>query len=129
MQKRVFDALRTLLVPNGAFLYIESYLDGYLQLNHDRERLGLAPLPMHPHLTFLTADFDLYVSEYLEKVRSDSLSSAYYLITRLVYSYIAKLANEPIDYNHPIHRVAAVVPQIGDYGPQRACLFRKASAK
>ena len=58
-------------------------------------------------------------------ISNDSLSSSYYLITRLLYSHIAKINGEPIDYNHPIHQVAAMIPQIGEYGPQRATLYRR----
>ena len=57
-------------------------------------------------------------------MQKDALSSSYYLITRLLYSFIAKTNDEPIDYNHPIHQVAAIVPQVGEYGPQRACLYK-----
>ena len=125
MQKKVLDRLYDLLKPNGMVLYIESYLDGYTRLNEDREKMGLKPLPIHEHLTLLTHEFDSHVASKMKLIRRDSLSSSYYLATRLLYSYIAKMNNEPIDYNHPIHQVAAMIPQIGDYGPQNASLYRK----
>lgn len=125
MQRKVFDKLYELLNPNGMFLYIESYVNGYERLNEDRVKMGLTPLPVHEHLTLLTDDFDNYVAEKMRLLTSEFLSSSYYLITRLLYSYIAKMNNEPIDYNHPIHQVAAIVPQIGDYGPQKASLYQK----
>ncbi len=109
-------------------LYIESYMHGYARLNDDRIRMGLAPLPIHEHLTLLTVDFDQYASTRMKLVRRDFVSSSYYLITRLLYSYIAKMNNEPIDYNHPIHQIAAMMPQIGEYGPQYACLYVKDEA-
>lgn len=125
MQKKVLDRLYELMKPNGMFLYVESYLDGYTRLNEDREKMGLTPLPIHEHLTLLTDEFDRHVSSKMKLIRRDSLSSSYYLATRLLYSYIAKMNNEPIDYNHPIHQVAAMIPQIGDYGPQNASLYQK----
>jgi SAM-dependent methyltransferase len=125
MQKKVVDKLFDLLRPNGMLLYIESYLEGYNRLNNDRIKMGLDPLPIHEHLTLLTDKFDTYVSGKMDLISRDSLSSSYYLVTRLLYSYIAKTNNEPIDYNHPIHQVAAMIPQIGDYGPQNASLYRK----
>lgn len=126
MQKRVLDKLYDLLLPNGMLLYIESYLDGYTRLNEDRVKMELPPLPIHEHLTLLTDEFDNHVSGKMNLIQRDSLSSSYYLVTRLLYSYIAKMNNEPIDYNHPIHQVAAMIPQIGDYGPQNASLYQKA---
>lgn len=125
MQKKALDKLFDLLRPNGMLLFIESYLEGYTTLNEDRIKMGLEPLPIHEHLTLLTDNFDNYVSGKMELISRDSLSSSYYLVTRLLYSYIAKMNNEPIDYNHPIHQVAAMIPQIGYYGPQNASLYRK----
>jgi len=125
MQRHLFDRLHTLLDSDGLFYYIESYADGYASLNRDRAKMNLPPLPIHPHLTLLTDEFDAYVSSRMETLERSSPSSSYYLITRLLYSYIAMMNNEPIDYNHPIHQVAAIVPQIGEYGPQRAALCRK----
>jgi SAM-dependent methyltransferase len=124
-QKQVFDKLFDRLSSGGRFLYVESYADGYGRLNEDRVTMGLTPLPIHPHLTLLTDSFDAHVEKHLTLVKRDYLSSSYYLITRLLYSYIAKMNGEEIDYNHPIHQVAAIVPQVGDYGPQIASLFRK----
>jgi SAM-dependent methyltransferase len=125
MQKRIFDRLCDLLEADGSLLFIESYLEGYVRLNEDRVKMDLAPLPIHDHLTLLTGEFDRYVSRRMKLVKKNFLSSSYYLTTRLLYSYIAKMSNEPIDYNHPIHQVAAMIPQIGEYGPQRALMFRK----
>lgn len=125
MQQKVVDKLCELLKPGGMLLYIESYLDGYKRLNEDRVKMGLNPLPIHEHLTLLGDEFDNHVASKLNLISKDSLSSSYYLVTRLLYSYIAKMNNEAIDYNHPIHQVAAMIPQIGEYGPQNALLYRK----
>jgi ubiquinone/menaquinone biosynthesis C-methylase UbiE len=124
-QKSVFNTLLELLVAGGMLLCVESYMEGYARLNADRTAMGLPPLPVHEHLTLLTDDFDLFASGKMQLVSKEYLSSSYYLVTRLLYSYIAKMNNEPIDYNHPIHQVGTLIPQIGDYGPQRACLYRK----
>lgn len=124
-QKTIFDSLFRILNENGIFLYIESYEQGYKILNEDRVKMGLSPLPIHEHLTLLTDEFDSYVAGKMQFVKSDSLSSSYYLATRVLYSYIAKMSGEPIDYNHPIHQVAAIIPQIGEYGPQKASVYQK----
>lgn len=125
MQRRVFDNLYSLLELDGLFYYIESYADGYAQLNRDRAKMNLSLLPIHPHLTLLTDDFDEHVGKRMVLLERSFPSSSYYLITRLLYSYIAMKNGEAIDYNHPIHQVAAMVPQIGEYGPQRAGLYQK----
>jgi len=124
-QRYIFDKLLTILKKGSLFFSIESYADAYESLNHDRTIMNLPPLPIHSHLTLLTEEFDRYVMDRVELLERTSPSSSYYLITRLLYSYIAMVNREPIDYNHPIHQVAAMVPQIGEYGPQRALLCRK----
>jgi ubiquinone/menaquinone biosynthesis C-methylase UbiE len=124
-QKRVFNKLYTCLQPGGLFYFIESYKQGYQELNKDRQALGLSPLPIHPHLTLLTDEFDNYVAKRMKLLEQSYPSSSYYLMTRLLYSYIAKMSNEAIDYDHPIHQAAAIMPQIGEYGPQRAALYKK----
>jgi SAM-dependent methyltransferase len=128
-QRLLFDKLHEFLEPGGLFYYIESYEDGYGQLNRDRAGMGLPLLPIHPHLTLLTDEFDRHVASRMDLLERASPSSSYYLITRLLYSYIAMKNGEAIDYNHPIHQVAAMVPQIGEYGPQRAALYRKKPSK
>ena len=125
MQVRVIDKLYDLLHPGGFFYYIESYAESYKQLNIDREALNLPPLPIHAHLTLLTEEFEDYVSKKMKLWERSFPSSSYYLITRLLYSYLAMTNGEQIDYNHPIHQVATMVPQIGAYGPQRALLYQK----
>jgi SAM-dependent methyltransferase len=124
-QTRVFDRLVERLRPGGELLCVESYLAGYVRMNADRQRMSLPPLPIHPHLTLLTEAFDNHAASNLILVRREHLSSTYYLVTRLLYSYLAKMQGEAIDYNHPIHQIAAVLPNIGDYGPQAATLYRK----
>lgn len=125
IQKSVFDRLYDVIAPGGLFYFIESYADGYTILNADRQKMGLPLLPIHPHLTLLTDEFDNHVESNMKLLDRSWPSSSYYLITRLVYSYIAMKNDEPIDYNHPIHQVASMVPQIGSYGPQKSGLYRK----
>jgi SAM-dependent methyltransferase len=124
-QRRVLGELLDHLQSGGHLLYVESYAADYARINGDRRALGLPPLPIHQHLTLLTEDFDASAAGRAEILASEHLASSYYLVTRLVYSSLAQLTGEEIDYDHPIHRIAARIPQVGDYGPLRACLCRK----
>lgn len=125
LQKNIIDILCEMLNPGGYLLYIESYQAYYEILNDDRQSLGLEKLPIHKHLTLLTDELDKHAAAKLQNVSQDFIASTYYLVTRLLYSYIAKENNEPIDYNHQIHRIGAMLPQIGEYGPLKAMLFKK----
>jgi len=120
-----FDALMRLIRKDGLFFFLETYAEGYAQINADRAKLDLPPLPNHPHLTLLTPEFDEYVAARVHLIGRYWPTSTYYLTTRLMYSYIAMKNGETINYNHPIHQAATLVPQVGDYGPQRAALFRR----
>ena len=124
-QKQYARKVHDLLNDGGYFLFIESFLDGHLQINEDRERLGLQPLPDHAHLTRLTDEFDEFVSGMMALEKKDNPFSSYYLITRLAYSWYAKEMDAPIDYNHPLHRVAPMLPSLGDYGPLKLRVYRK----
>ncbi len=125
MQLSVFDRLHDTLAKDGHFFFIESYVDGYERINQDRVDFGLPPLPVQEHLTLLTGEFDEHVAKVMECVERGSPSSSYYLITRIVYTKLAVENNEKIDYNHPLHQLAAKAPPIGEYGPQKSGLFRK----
>lgn len=124
-QQAVADLLIAAVRPGGHLLYVESYAAEYERLNGDRIALALPPLPIHKHLTLLTPALDDHVGARMAPVSRVSLSSTYYLVTRLLYSALAQEQQAAIDYDHPIHRIAAQLPQIGEYGPQWACLFRK----
>jgi SAM-dependent methyltransferase len=125
LQMSVFDHLFHMLAPDGLFYFIESYVAGYTQINQDRAAIGLPPLPIQNHLNLLTDDFDKHVESLLRRVERGCPSSVYYIITRLVYSKFASINNEPIDYEHLLHRLAALVPQVGEYGPQKYGLYKK----
>jgi SAM-dependent methyltransferase len=125
MQTRIFDRLLELLKPGGFLYFIESYEEGYARLNADRRSLDLPPLPIHPHLTLLSDAFDGHVASRAEIIERGAPSSTYYLVTRLVYSRFAADRGEEIDYDHLLHRIAAAIPQFGDYGPQKSRLVRK----
>jgi len=125
MQHRIADALIDALSPGGMVLFIESYAAEYAQLDEDRAALGLPALPRHAHQTLLTPAFDHYVARRTAVVERSSIASTYYLVTRLIYSALASERGEAIDYDHPLHRLAAQVPQIGEYGPLIALACRR----
>ncbi|MBI9072778.1 MAG: class I SAM-dependent methyltransferase [Melioribacteraceae bacterium] len=124
-QKNITNILIEMLNDGGKLLYIESYEKYYELLNKDREELGLEGLPIHKHLTLLDEEFDSYVSSKLQFISETFLASSYYLVTRLLYSKMAKENQEKIDYTHQIHEIASKLPQIGNYGPLKAMLFQK----
>ena len=125
VQHAIVERLVDLLEPGGHLFSIESYETPYLELNRARVELGLTELPIHEHLTLLSEDFDHHVDNRMDLVFRSPVASSYYLVTRLLYSKLAQEEGTPIDYDHPIHRIAAELPEIGRFGPLRASLSRK----
>lgn len=127
-QERYFSALADCLNPGGRLITIESYADGYETLNADRDAIALPSLPLHSHLTRLQRRFDDFAAERLTLEKKSNPFSSYHLITRIVYSWYAKEMGEEIDYDHPLHRIAALAPSYGDYGPMRLRVYRNGEA-
>lgn len=125
-QKQYFSALADCLKPGGRLVTIESYVDGYENLNADRVERDLPPLPLHAHLTRLTEEFDRFAEQRLNVEQKSNPFSTYHLITRVAYSLYAKELGEEIDYNHPLHQIAAMAPSYGDYGPLRLRVYTNA---
>ena len=123
-QQTAFDRLAESLTPAGRLFWIESYMDGYAELNAHREAMDLVALPIHPHLTLLSEAFERHAMGRLRFLRRAYPSSAYYWATRILYAFLAKQRGEEIDYNHPLHQAAALAPSMGAFGPQRALLFQ-----
>lgn len=112
------------LKPEGHLFFIESYADGYEQINNDRVLFELPKLPILPHLTLLTDEFNIEIEKYMNMLERGSPTSTYYIVTRLVYSKLAQINEESIDYDHLLHKLAAACPQVGEYGPQRSYLYQ-----
>ena len=58
--------------------------------------------------------------------REINISSAYYLVSRVIYSKICDEQKKSTDYYDDHHRLAAALPFVGEYGPVRLVILRKA---
>jgi hypothetical protein len=62
---------------------------------------------------------------YLEKIIH--VSSTYHFLSRVVNAKLASDSGETLNYDAAINLLAARLPQeIGEFGPVKACIWRKA---
>ncbi len=106
------------LVPSGVFLGTENFIGGNRNLNDIRKLMNLPEISVRWHnLYFEEDEFLATAGQTFSSVELVNFSSAYYYITRVVYSaYCQNIGHGP-DYEHPIHEVAMRMPQMGDYSP------------
>jgi ubiquinone/menaquinone biosynthesis C-methylase UbiE len=114
------------LLPGGHYFCIENFLQGQNNFNRLRVAMGLPEIPVRWHNHFF--DEETFVAEagrFFDHIAFDSFLSSYYLATRVIYSAGCQLAGEEPDYFHPIHRVAARLPPIGDFCPIKLVTLRR----
>lgn len=67
----------------------------------------------------------VFASYYVERVVH--VSSTYHFLSRVVNAKLAADSGEELHYDAAINLLAAQLPQgIGEYGPVKACIWRKA---
>jgi len=114
------------LLPGGHYFCIENFLQGQNNFNRLRVAMGLPEIPVRWHNHFF--DDETFVAEarrFFDHIEFESFLSSYYLATRIIYSAGCHLVGEEPDYFHPIHRVAARLPPIGDFCPIKLVSLRR----
>ena len=114
------------LVPGGYYFCIENFLQGQESFNRMRVAMGLPEIPVRWHnLFFDEVRYAEEVRPYFDSLAFENFLSSYYLATRIIYSAGCNLVGEEPDYFHPIHRVAARIPPIGDFCPIKLVTMRR----
>jgi ubiquinone/menaquinone biosynthesis C-methylase UbiE len=120
-QEGQFLALKEIadhLSDGGMFLGSENFIGGQLELNRLRRQMDLPEIPVRWHNFYLDENGFLDECKKLfSSARLENFTSSYYYTTRVIYSALCKIENSPVDYEHPIHRVAMQLPPIGDFSP------------
>ena len=127
-QKEAVLSVGNTLKSGGIYIMMECFMEGAEETNLLRRRLGLQAMDAPWHNLF----FHLHEvkswstpSFYVEKVIH--VSSTYHLLSRVVNAKLAADSGEALRYDAAINLLAAQLPQdIGEYGPGKACIWRKA---
>ncbi|MBU2488762.1 MAG: class I SAM-dependent methyltransferase [Proteobacteria bacterium] len=106
--------------PGGLLASMENFMEGQEAMNRARSEMGLGEIPVRWHNLFFTeAGFAEAAAPFFTDVLFTDFSSSYYFATRVIYSAMAKMTGEAIDYDHPIHRLAVDLPPTGRFSPVR----------
>lgn len=127
-QKAAVLSVQDTLKSGGIYIMMECFLEGAEETNLLRRRLGLQVLdaPWH-NLFFHLHEVKSWSTPtfYVEKVVH--VSSTYHLLSRVVNAKLSADSGEALRYDAAINLLAAQLPQdIGEYGPVKACIWRKA---
>jgi ubiquinone/menaquinone biosynthesis C-methylase UbiE len=125
-QAHAIAEIAACVVPGGAYIAIENFVEGQENMNDARRRLGLEEIPIRWHNLFFTEPgFVDICSPYFEEIQFTDFSSSYYFATRIVYSGMCRLLGQEPDYDHPIHRLAPELPPTGRFSPIRKIELRR----
>lgn len=130
-QRDAVLSVQHVLKAGGCYFMIECFEEGAEETNLLRRRLDLAPLEAPWHNLF----FQLHTVRswstpefYVERVLH--ISSTYHFLSRVVNASLCADTGEELRYDAPINMLAARLPQdLGEFGPVKACIWRKAAGK
>ncbi len=124
-----YDAIRQIhgaLKNGGHYMAIENFVEGNIELNQARARIGLKEIPIRWHnLFFKENEFLMETEKLFSTVQMLNFSSAYYFATRVVYAKYCLMRNEEPDYRHEIHKLAIDLPPIGAFSPIKLAILTK----
>jgi ubiquinone/menaquinone biosynthesis C-methylase UbiE len=127
-QKEAVLSVKDSLKSGGTYIMMECFSEGSEETNLLRRRLGLLAMdaPWH-NLFFNLHEVKSWSTEafYVEKVVH--ISSTYHFLSRVVNAKLMADSGGELKYDSPINLLAAQLPQeLGEFGPVKACIWRKA---
>jgi cyclopropane fatty-acyl-phospholipid synthase-like methyltransferase len=127
-QKAAVLSVAATLEPGGIYIMVEAFNDGAEETNLLRQRLGLEPMIAPWHNRFFSLhEVKSWSSPQFYVERVMHISSTYHFLSRVVYAQLAAQSGEQLRYDSEINLLAAKLPQeIGEFGPVKACVWRKA---
>jgi SAM-dependent methyltransferase len=127
-QRDAVLSVAEVLEPGGTYIMMECFNEGAEETNLLRLRLGLEAMGAPWHNLFFNlhevkgwSSPDFYVERVIH------ISSTYHFLSRVVYAALARDSGETLQYDSKINLLARELPQqIGEFGPVKACIWRKA---
>lgn len=120
-QLNLVSQLRDSLNDNGNLLIFDYFREPYDKLDGFREKVGLDKLKRPNHNDMLSVDFTSEVEALGFQYKEINFSSSYFLMTRVI---LPKLFGN-IGYDTNLHQLASIIPNFGNFGVDRAYLFKK----
>jgi ubiquinone/menaquinone biosynthesis C-methylase UbiE len=126
-QKIALEKIVSSLTRNGIYVMIENFIDGQNNLNNIRKSFGLNDIAIRDHNLF----FDLpNIENFVENIgfnlsSYENISSAYYLVSRVIYSKTCMMEGSQPDYYNIHHELGSKLPSCGNFGPIALCVIEK----
>jgi hypothetical protein len=126
LQRIAIERISRLLKKGGTYVMIENFLDGHERLNNLRRDFDLPEIKIRHHNFFLEQEAVLrFVEEEFKVEQITNISSAYYMVTRVIYSKICQVSGVDPDYFDEHHKLASALPFCGNYGPIKMMVLKK----
>jgi ubiquinone/menaquinone biosynthesis C-methylase UbiE len=135
-QKQALNEMHRVLRKGGTILFIESFTEGYENLNKARTELGLTAIPMpHHNLYFDKAKFEPFISEKFTILNADELGaesrnaiprnflSSHYFSARVLHPLLTK--GDPYLKNTEFVKFFSFLPPSGCYAAIEAYILKK----
>jgi ubiquinone/menaquinone biosynthesis C-methylase UbiE len=134
-QMLALDEMHRLLRKGGHLLFIESFSEGYNNLNKARNELGLESIPMPHHNNyfgknefepFIRSKFEIITAAELGGTESDvprNFLSSHYFVARVIHPLLTK--GDPTMKNTELVKFFSFLPPSGCYSPIEAYILRK----
>ena len=126
LQKTAINNIHKSLTNDGVYLMVENFIEGQENFNQVRKNFGLPEIPIREHNYFFQrARLLEFIKDRFEVEEEVNISSAYYLVSRVIYSKICSETGRQPDYFDDHHRFAAGLPFTGEFGPVRLICLKK----
>jgi ubiquinone/menaquinone biosynthesis C-methylase UbiE len=135
-QQKALTEINRILKKGGFYFMVESFTDGFDNLNKARNELGLAGIPVaHHNLYFDKEPFKAFISPFFNIVDGDNLGatettalqsnflSSHYFTARVLHPLLTK--GDPNLKNTELVKFFSFLPPSGNYAPIQAHILQK----
>jgi len=119
-QMQALENVARLLKEDGKIILTEAVEENAERLNRLRREFGLDGLKPPWHNKYLNGNVIQFMYSRFTVECDEDYSSSYYIVSRVLHPWMKKVNGETsLEYLSEVNRMAASVPNFGDYGTQR----------